>query len=322
MKRLLKKQYLFGLIAGVIYGLLIRLIPEIQKLSGLFEIISFSFLIFTPIAVGAVSVYVASKKEKLTWKNHISVSSTAMLVFLLSMFVFLLEGLVCIVLILPVFIIASIVGGLIIGYIINNTKYSKSTLNSMLILPLLLSPIESFLPLQQSTQQITTRIIINASAQEIFSELATVKNIKSDELGFSFMHFIGLPKPLEASMNGHGVGAVRTSKWEKGVSFEEKITVWHSPYQLYYKFNIPKGSVPREALDRHVELGGDYFTVVSGGYDVKVLDNNQSELTLTTLFKNKSRLQLYGNLWAKYVLNDFHYSLLRLMKSRAENNNT
>lgn len=322
MRSLLKKQYLFGLVAGVIYGLLIRLIPEIQKLSGVFEIISFSFLIFTPIAVGAVSVYVASKKEKLTWKKQISISSIAMLVFLLSMFVFLLEGMVCIVLILPVFMVASIIGGLIIGYIINYTKHSKSTLNSLLLLPLLMSPVENLLPIQQSTQQVTTRIIIDASAQDVFSELATVKGIKNEELGFSFMHFIGLPKPLEASMNGHGVGAVRTSKWEKGVSFEEKITVWNAPYQLHYKFNIPKGSIPREALDRHVELGGDYFTVVSGGYDIKILSDNKSELTLTTLFENKSRLQLYGNLWAKYVLNDFHYSLLKLMKGRAEKKST
>ena len=319
MKNLLRKKYLFALIAGVIYGLLIRLIPEIQKLSGIFEIISFSFLIFTPVAVGAVSVYIASKKEKLTWKKHIFISSIAMLIFLLAMLVFLLEGMICIVLIFPVFMVASIIGGLIIGYVINNTKYSKSTLNSLLILPLLMSPIESLLPVQQSTQQITTHIIVHASAQEIFSELATVKDIKEHELGFSFMHFIGLPKPLEAAMNGHGVGAVRTSKWEKGVSFQEVITVWNAPYQLHYKFNIPKGSIPREALDRHVELGGDYFTVVSGGYDIKVLGENISELTLTTLFKNKSHLQLYGNLWAKYVLNDFHYSLLKLMKSRAEN---
>ena len=193
MKSLLKKQYLFGLIVGVIYGLIIRLIPEIQKLSGIFEIISFSFLFFTPIAVGSVSVYVSSKKEKLTWKKHISISSIAMLIFLLAMFAFNLEGLICIVLILPVFMVASIIGGLIVGYIINNTQYSKSTLNSLLILPLLMSPVESLLPEQQSTQQITTRIIINASAQEIFSELATVKDIKEDELGFSFMHFIGLP---------------------------------------------------------------------------------------------------------------------------------
>ena len=91
------------------------------------------------------------------------------------------------------------------------------------------------------------------------------------------------------------------------------------PHQLHYKFVIPKGSIPREALDRHVELGGDYFTVIEGGYDIKVISPTISELSLTTIYKNKSRLQVYGNLWAKYVLNDFHFSLLKLMKNRSEN---
>jgi hypothetical protein len=89
---------------------------------------------------------------------------------------------------------------------------------------------------------------------------------------------------------------------------------------LHYEFIIPKGSIPREALDRHVELGGDYFTVIEGGYDIDVISSTVSELTLTTVYENKSRLQLYGNLWANYVLTDFHFSLLTLMKNRAENN--
>jgi len=320
MKKFLKRQYLFGLLAGVLYGLLVRIVAEIKPLSDIFEIISFSFLIFTPFAVGAISVYIASKNEELTIKEHTAISSTAMLVFLFTMFIFFLEGLICIVLILPVFMVASIIGGIIMGYIYNKTKYSRGTINSLVLLPLLLSPIEMMLPQVESSSRVTTKIIITASAKEVFSNLASVKNITKKELGFSFMHLIGMPRPLEASMSGQGVGSIRTSRWEKGVSFQEKITVWNAPAQLYYEFIIPKGSIPREALDRHVELGGDYFTVVNGGYDVKALSPTESELSLTTTYKNNSRLQLYGNIWAKYVLNDFHYSLLKLMKIRSENN--
>jgi hypothetical protein len=121
-------------------------------------------------------------------------------------------------------------------------------------------------------------------------------------------------------MDGSGVGAVRTSKWEKGVTFKEKITTWDAPYRLHYEFDIPKGSIPREALDRHVELGGDYFTVLRGGYDVEIIDSEKSKLILKTVYQNKSHLKLYGKIWASYVFNDFHNSLLELMKHRAENN--
>jgi len=320
MNHFFKKQNIVALVAGCLYGLLIRVVGEMNLLSDVFEIISFSFLIFTPFSIGAIAIYIASKSRKILWKEQVFISSGVMFFFLFSMFISFLEGLICIVLILPVFMIASIVGGLIMGFVINHSKYSKGTLNTFLILPLLVNPIETMLPEMGSSNAVTTKLIINASPKEIFSELASVKDIKEHELGFSFMHFIGMPRPLEASMSGQGVGAVRTSRWDKGVSFDERITVWNSPHQLHYEFIIPKGSIPREALDRHVELGGDYFTVIEGGYDINVISSTVSELTLTTVYENKSRLQIYGNLWAKYVLTDFHFSLLTLMKNRAENN--
>lgn len=314
-----KKEIIISIVLGITYGLFIRVISEVRPLSNIFEIISYAFLIVTPFTVGAISVYFVSNKTTISVKNQIKTSSSTMLLFLLSMFLFVLEGLVCIVLILPVFLIASMIGGLVMGYIIN--KYNSKatyTLNSFIILPLLLSPLESNITKVPDTSIVETSIIIKAQPLEIFNELATVKNINKNELGFSFMHFIGLPKPLEASMEGNGTGAIRTSKWEKGVTFKERITQWDSPWRLHYEFDIPKGSIPREALDRHVELGGDYFTVVEGGYDIAVIDSKTSKLTLSTRYKNKSHLKLYGKIWASFVFNDFHHSLLQLMKNRAE----
>mgnify|MGYP000421585184 CR=1 FL=1 len=205
------------------------------------------------------------------------------------------------------------------GFILNHYRSkAKHTLNGFLLLPFLLSPIESHLTKIPDIDAVETSIIVNAQPADVFNELATVKAIKKEELGFSLMHLVGLPRPLEASMDRGGVGAVRTSIWEKGVTFKERITVWDSPRRLYYEFDIPKGSIPREALDRHVELGGDYFTVVKGGYDIEVIDSETSKLTLTTVYENKSHLKLYGKIWASFVFHDFHNSLLGLMKKRAE----
>ena len=307
-----------GILAGILYGLFIRVMADFSGFSNVFAIISYAFLFLTPIAIGAASVYIAAKKKRLNWREQMGIASITMLFFLLSMFLLVLEGLICIVLILPVFMIASIIGGLLMGFVINRSRYSKSTLNSLLLLPLILGPLEATLPITQSQHQVSSTIVINANAEDIFNQLATVSAINPDELGFSFMHFIGMPRPLEASMQGEGAGSVRTSRWEKGVQFQERIIVWNAPHQLHYEFDIPKGAIPREALDRYVELGGDYFTVLNGGYDIEVIDANTSRLTLKTTYHNKSHLQLYGNLWANYVLDDFHKSLLQLMKSRSE----
>jgi len=165
---------------------------------------------------------------------------------------------------------------------------------------------------------VSNSIHIQATPEQVFAQLADVRRIAPHELGFTFVHLIGLPRPIEAQMDGQGVGSVRTSRWEKNVWFQEIITDWRTAQAMHYEFHIPKGAIPREALDSHVEMGGEYFDLVDGGYDLKRLPDGSTELSLSTRFKNKSSLQLYGNIWGRVVLKDFHRSILGLMKSRAE----
>ncbi|MBI3728261.1 MAG: hypothetical protein HY254_07995 [Burkholderiales bacterium] len=312
-----KLRMIGALIVGVVYGLLLRISFENKSLHAWLQIVSTTFLIVAPFSIGAIAVLLAAGKSRISLGRQAMVSCLSMAMFLLAMFVCLLEGMICLVLVAPVFMVAALLGGLIAGVIHNHFHASKVSLSSFALLPLLLGPIEANLPPAQSEQLVSSVIQIQANPEEVFDQLASVQNIKADELGFSFVHLIGLPKPLAANMNGNGVGAVRTSRWEKNVSFEEIITTWQKPYAMHYRFHIPVGGIPRDALDRHVEMGGEYFDVLDGGYDLKAKDGG-TELRLSTRFINKSQLKTYGDLWGKMVLNDFHQSILGLMKKRAE----
>ena len=247
-----------------------------------------------------------------------AIAASAMCLFLVAMFVTLLEGLICIVLVVPVFLVAGSLGGLVGGAIHNAKGTNRSTLPALALLPFLFGPIENAMPHQRSVETVTNTIHIGASPEVVFDQLADVRAIKPNELGFSFVHLIGLPKPVEAQMSGTGLGAVRTSRWEKNVWFQEVITMADRPRVLQYRFVVPKGAIPRQALDEHVEINGDYFELVDGGYTLERSADGGTELSLTTRFVNKSRLQIYGNLWGKLVLKDFHGSILGLMKTRSE----
>lgn len=306
-----------AIIAGVVYGLLLRLGFEYKPMHEWLQIVSTAFLIVTPFSIGGIAVVIAAGKSPISIRAQLRASTSAMLGFLIAMFLCLLEGLICIVLVLPVFLIAAMIGGLIAGWIHNRFRVSTMSLSSFALLPLLLGPLEASLPPAQSEQLVSSVIQIQASPEEVFDQLATVKNIAPGELGFSFVHLIGLPRPIEANMNGSGVGAVRTSRWGKDVRFEEIITTWQKPYAMHYKFHIAPGDIPRDALDRHVEMGGEYFNVLDGGYDLTARDGG-TELRLSTRFVNKSQLKTYGDVWGKMVLADFHQSILGLMKKRAE----
>lgn len=308
-----------GILIGAVYGLAIRFGLANPTFHPFINTISTAFLFVCPFSVGAIAVLWGAERE--TWlavSRQIGLAISAMALFLLAMFATFLEGLICIILVVPVFMIASVLGGLVGGAIHNFGRINRSTLPALALLPLLVGPLESLLPPQRSTQTVSNTIHIAASPEVVFDKLAEVRNIRSNELGFAFVHLIGLPKPVEAQMDGNGPGSVRTSRWEKDVWFQEVITESNKPRALRYRFVVPKGAIPREALDEHVEINGEYFELVDGGFALKPTLDGGTDLSLTTTFVNKSRLQAYGNLWGSLVLKDFHRSILGLMKSRSE----
>lgn len=320
MSTMSMKPHTLGAIAmGVVYGLILRLGFNHHLTDEFLQIISTTFLVVAPFCVGAVAVLgAAGNGESITIGRQAGVSAGAMLLFLVAMFALYLEGLICIVLVLPVFIIAAILGGLVAGFIHNHVRLPRSSLPVFALLPFLLGPLEAALPPHSTESLVSTTVHIDASAGQVFDQLANVNAIREDELGFAWVHLIGLPKPVSAAMDGAGVGSVRTSTWQKGVRFKEVITAWDRPYAMHYRFEIRPGSIPREALDEHVEMGGEYFTVLDGGYDIAADPAGGVVLKLSTRFQNKSRLKLYGDLWGRFVLADFHRSILGLMKTRAE----
>jgi hypothetical protein len=309
---------IIGLVMGALYGLFLRGMFEWHVLRHVYEIVSVSFLLMAPFATGAIAVFFGSRTRRLSVGEQIGTAAGTMVFFLIAMFVLFIEGLICILLVLPVFMIASIVGGLVMGLAFRVVKYNGAVVSCVALLPVVFAPLESRLTPDSHERTVVNTIVIDASATEIWNNLTSVADIQRQELGFSFTHAMGVPRPLQAAMDGAGVGAVRTSQWEKGVQFKEVVTQWQPPYRLAYDFDIPPHSIPRDALDRHVEIGGEYFTVVEGSYTIRPLSAQQCEVTLQTTYANRSNLKLYGDLWGDFVFDDFHRSILRLIKHRAE----
>jgi hypothetical protein len=312
------KKFL-GIVLGATYGLLIRFGMASPHVHPFISGVSTAFLWVCPFSVGAIAVLLGAERGvRITARQQIALATSAMGVFLFAMFATLLEGLICVVLVVPVFMVASVLGGFVGGAIHNVGNKGPATLPVLALLPFLVGLLEGALPSQRSEQSVTNTIHVMAPPAAVFDKLADVRAIQPRELGFAFVHLIGLPKPIEARMDGHGPGSVRTSRWEKQVWFQEVTTEWRRPHALRYRFVVPKGAIPREALDEHVEINGDYFELVDGGYTLVPTLDGGTDLSLTTRFVNKSRLTTYGNLWGKLVLKDFHGAILGLMKSRAE----
>lgn len=75
---------------------------EWHVLRHVYEIVSVSFLWMAPIATGAIAVFFGSRARRLSVGEQIGAAAGTMVFFLIAMFVLFIEGVICIMLVLPV----------------------------------------------------------------------------------------------------------------------------------------------------------------------------------------------------------------------------
>ena len=312
-----------GIFLGVAYGILIRVLWELDELKNVGELVTISFMFLLPMVIGYIRVHFELKViPELTKRKAIVIAWQPIFVFLLASVVTLLEGSICVAIALPAFMFFASIGGVIAIYL-NRIfrKRKQQTLLSVAFLPILLAPVElNFLHLSK-TYEVSNSIVIAAPASVVWSQLANVEPIKADEWSCSLTQLIGVPKPIAANMvvgDGDMVGAVRTSTWQKGVEFNEIITRWQPNKALLYRFDIDPNRIPDHALDKHVKLGGEYFSPLFGGYEIAEDGQGNTILHLKTTLMDNTNFGFYSRIWGELIFQDFHQSLLHLMKQRAE----
>jgi hypothetical protein len=308
-----------GILLGVLYGISIRLVLDLEIYEKLGDLVSISFMFLVPFVIGFIRIYFEVKiKPNISVRKMITVSWQPIFIFLLTTFVTLLEGSICILMALPAFMFFASLGGITAGCL-SRTLRTKSTITCIAVFPLLMGPIElNFLELSK-TYTVENQIEINATPEIIWSQLGNVQQIQKHEIPTSLTTLIGVPSPISAEMNGLAVGSVRTSRWEKGVVFKEVITQWSKGKVMAYDFDIDPELIPDNSLDKHVKLGGEYFSPLSGKYEIEPLQQSgKSILKLSTTLRDDTNFGVYSRFWGELIFSDFHNSLLSLIKQRSE----
>jgi drug/metabolite transporter (DMT)-like permease len=93
-------------LVGAIIGILLRLLFS-NSFRNVFETMSGAFIYLVPMSVGAITVYIAERKERRTWGYYLRAPMAANTLFVLGTLLVLLEGLICAILIVPLFPLAA-----------------------------------------------------------------------------------------------------------------------------------------------------------------------------------------------------------------------
>ncbi|MFL0796351.1 MAG: hypothetical protein K6L73_02540 [Cellvibrionaceae bacterium] len=312
---------LIGFLMGTVYALIcagVFTFAERHSLQTL-EFVSIAMIVGTPITVGVITVLYGSVEQAGSRFYRLLYPWLSVFGWSVISLVFAWETIICVVMLLPIYLPLASFGGAIGGYVRVNCckKTERGVVSCFSVLPLVLGLAE--IPINEPTlhNTVVTTVFIDAPIDKVWKSLPSVKDIRKEELPWTLSHFLGIPRPVSAITEELKEGGVRDIWWEKGVHFQERITEIVEPELLAYEVLADQESMEVAELDTHIVVGDQYFEVESGQYSLIKLDSG-TQLTLRSSYRMTTNLNWYGKFWADWVLDDFHYSVLTLLRTRNE----
>lgn len=272
--------------------------------------------VFCPLVAGYMIIDLIVKEKKVSVLAVLGYTSLGFLICTLLLMLFALEGALCILMASPILIFIMFIGGLIAK--VKNEEKSKNNKIILFIGVLLGVSCFSFDVLydEPTLFPVTTVVTINAPIEKVWHNVITFDKIdEPTELLFK----TGISYPIDAKIEGSGVGAVRHCNFTTG-SFVEPITEWTEPTSL--KFSVLEQPTPMiesnpfwDIQPKHLN---NYFLSEKGQFDLKAIEGNRTELSGTTFYKVNVRPEWYWKIWSDYIIHEIHLRVLNHIKKESE----
>jgi hypothetical protein len=324
-----RKLVLSGIAAGAIYGLALRALAFVGTdshpvLGGLAnhaaEVMSIAFLTLLPFSMGFITIAFQARRIRVGILKQIFEPWIAVLAAIAACALALWEGAICIVMLMPIALVCSSLGGLAAGFVVSRHHPRTAMLSIVLVgvLPIAIAPVEKNLVAQADIRSVESSIEIHSDTTTIWNNIERVPAIAPQELPPSWNRTIGFPRPIEATLDHEGIGGVRHATFAGGVLFIETIDVWDPLRRLGFSIHADSKSIPPTTLDEHVTIGGPYFDVLHGEYILEPVSPDVVRLRLVSRHRVSTDFNWYARLWTDAVMRSVQESILYVIKNRCE----
>lgn len=316
----LRRYTLVSLALAVAYGLTLRWLDGLQGPTAPGLLMTYAFLFGGPFVIGFlfISETPPPRKYKISlwifgpWLPTVLVFAFALL--------FKMEGVICVVMAMPLFFLSSSLGGVAAGLLARRKqRSSRATTLCLAMLPLLLAPAEARLDAPIQTRTVESQIVIHAAADIIWRNIERVPAISPSEIRSTWAQRIGFPRPVEATLSYEGVGGVRHATFERGLLFVETVNIWEPRHRLAFTIRADSAHIPTTTLDEHVTIGSRYFDVLDGEYRLEPLADGNTLLHLSSRQRLSTDFNGYAGLWTDLIMQNLQTSILQVIAHRCEN---
>lgn len=297
------------------------IISSLLTLLGIYGIGQYGLALFilTPLFVGFSSTVLYGYNHKITKTKAIAISAVTISFMVLALLIFAIEGIICIVMATPIALGLLFIGSSLGHYFIS--KNHSNTMTTLIALTLLI-PLTGFIEKKTETEEnnivaVTTSLKINASQETVWKNVIIFPELNPPT---EFLFKAGIAYPINATIDGEGIGAIRYCNFTTG-RFVEPITKWDAPNLL--SFDVLESPQPMKELsfwDIDAPHLHDYFVSKKGQFKLIKISDNETMLEGTTWYYNKIKPNFYWNIWSDYIVHEIHNRVLTHIKQTSEKN--
>lgn len=304
----------------VIVALVVRYLFDVNDLRSLWQLMTITFFASLPYIVGVLTIYLSSVDKVKSLGYRLFYPWIPIFVFFVVTLIFSIEGWACWAMILPVFLIFASLGGLTAGHFkLKKSRQSNNLhLSLAIIFPFLIAPVESAIGEIPVFYRAYTFIDIEASKEIIWSNVTRVREIKETEDQGQLTNLLKIPRPIKAELDFDGVGAKRKAIFEGGLIFDEQVLKYEHEKLMNFSIRANTFEIPSTTFDEHVMIGGEFFDVLEGTYELEHIGQQKYRLHLYSEFKLTTTFNFYASFWGRWIMMDIQKNILKVIKNRSE----
>ncbi len=296
---IIKGLLIANLFALIMMGITSSLIKYNSSLSGIFMASDF---IIVPIIIGIINAY-WWRDLKLSRYDSIIYTCYNLIVVLLLAFFFMGEGIFCLIIVSPIILVFLLTGVYIGKRMFENRN---NTLNISIVGILFVAFVMDAISDHTYERMVSDEIIVNTSPDKIWKHVVAFDPIKEEPTFWMFK--LGMPKPMQTTVDGYCLGAGRKCIFNDQIIFDEKMVVFEPNKDL--TFDIVKQPEDPEIIG-HIVIERGQFLLKDNG-------NGTTTLIGNSWYKLKVFPALYYDFWAESITRNDHLRVMYHIKKLSE----
>jgi uncharacterized membrane protein YhaH (DUF805 family) len=268
----------------------------------------------TPFLMGLVIGVVSNMPRERSRGQTMTLATFGLAMAGLSLLAVAFEGLVCLVMALPLAVPLALLGA-VVGQSIAATRTPAAGMAALLVI----MPAGSYLDRAVDTEPVRvvmTSTDVQAPPSRVWRHVVSFSDIHEPP---EWLFRLGLAYPLRARIDGAGVGAIRNCEFTTG-SFVEPITRWEEPSVL--AFDVTSQPAPLREWSPYAKVYAPhvkgFFRTTHGEFRLVPLPNGGTRLEGRTWYSLRMAPAAYWTPLADAILHRIHRRVLRHVAVLAE----